>query len=1107
MRKKYILGGLIAFCLSQCSGCNKDSKPERKNDVRENDVREKDCLTMLKSTFANFSQQGREVMENLNTISNSFENLRKVLPESWIESFVNAIKTTTTFLQSIAKKPGENLKDKIAVLQQIVSLYTDKIEKNYKQTDQVSVVELLILGEGFQKCLEQLLDATDNFGSAFAFFKDCSLTFGALEKLFKTPKEQEEEYSKIDALFQQNYPINEMAKSVLKGLIYWIPENLKSDSNSLGRLFSDHKDKNLSKEEMEAIVKETNEKIFDFYKKLVELTVEKKSKDFVDSLKLGKDSKFTYFPSQELVGGEDTTKQQTTDLTNRVFLSKYVNIFQLYFSASYHLDIHNSSDDTDKPKWVIKFSLDNFDPDNKNKFFTDFEGKCILKIETTIDGNNLPYVAFKNENDGSAFFTKEDPKLLTPDDKLYDGIQKLHLMLSAGFDIKKQGGGDDDKLEKTIDPVAEHLLQTPEFSSFKEDGSVKKFEDICSTPLGSVASLWMIFRYAYDDFKTAKAANNDNKRIFHALWTLRNTAQYINTSCDKYINNKILGDDENKFVENLLMSILDGQEGDDEDNTQIPGISNFWTTFFEEKTDTSFKQHTAVQLALAEYFVMRCGLFNKDVLFNISDNSLKTDPGMSYDNMHTFGLYKWIKDDVLKVTPKDIITKDNLDNFFKIGQTIKDNATTLGREVFDKHINKGKNRLKNFLNVRNKFYSSYPEGIYNLKDKEAIKNFLIDVARVAQAADQVKTDSDAWDEYLTWVVDNILNKVYGSANILKHVETCFATNEEECKKYIAAYWMKFVRHLLEGNVVMDFEVAPICQRLGRINNVDDAKNINFDEIIKDNRKNRILNRKTNSVNEDSSSSQSSPFNNDEYKGYVSEKGVGIDAIIADICKIVKDKKLTDINPKFDDKKKVNDIITNRSIEKWFKDFKIYVYTLADAPKKHLSVSDPVINPDTFFKNDLKCFTLQRNLRSEIFVDGSTDDSEEKINGLNKDGEHVARSNSYTFPKKEKSKKILENVDKDKAPLTQMFYDISANYFLYGDKTKPWDVDNIKFLSPLFGMDDIIKRNIVGDVPGFIFKFDYYGYSDLYGKYDIKEEDREDKSISKNDWIRVQNCQM
>ena len=161
-------------------------------------------------------------------------------------------------------------------------------------------------------------------------------------------------------------------------------------------------------------------------------------------------------------------------------------------------------------------------------------------------------------------------------------------------------------------------------------------------------------------------------------------------------------------------------------------------------------------------------------------------------------------------------------------------------------------------------------------------------------------------------------------------------------------------------------------------------------------------------------------------------------------------------------------------------------------------------------NDLKCFTLQRNLRSEIFVDGSTDDSEEKINGLNKDGEHVARSNSYTFPKKEKSKKILENVDKDKAPLTQMFYDISANYSLYGDKTKPWDVDNIKFLSPLFGMDDIIKRNIglfLGDVPGFIFKFDYYGYSDLYGKYDIKEEDREDKSISKNDWIRVQNCQM
>jgi hypothetical protein len=53
------------------------------------------------------------------------------------------------------------------------------------------------------------------------------------------------------------------------------------------------------------------------------------------------------------------------------------------------------------------------------------------------------------------------------------------------------------------------------------------------------------------------------------------------------------------------------------------------------------------------------------------------------------------------------------------------------------------------------------------------------------------------------------------------------------------------------------------------------------------------------------------------------------------------------------------------------------------------------------------------------------------------------------------------------------------------------------------MDDIINQS---EAPGFIFKFDYYGYSDLYVTYDIKE-DKEDKTISKNDWIRVQNCQM
>jgi hypothetical protein len=218
----------------------------------------------------------------------------------------------------------------------------------------------------------------------------------------------------------------------------------------------------------------------------------------------------------------------------------------------------------------------------------------------------------------------------------------------------------------------------------------------------------MIFKDAYEDFKIAKVANNDNKRIFHDLWTLRNTAHYIQTSCNKY--HDILGGDKNNFVETILMSIRDGQEGDDEDSTQIPGIDNFWTTFLG-KTDVKFK-HTAVQLALAEYFVMRCGLFNKDVLFDPNKKLINDEnKSMSYDNMHTFGLYKWGID----ISPindlANIITKDNLNTFFGIDKTINDNATTLGDNVFDKHINAGENSLENFLNVRNKFYSSYLEVI------------------------------------------------------------------------------------------------------------------------------------------------------------------------------------------------------------------------------------------------------------------------------------------------------------------------------------------------------------------------------------------------------------
>jgi hypothetical protein len=53
-----------------------------------------------------------------------------------------------------------------------------------------------------------------------------------------------------------------------------------------------------------------------------------------------------------------------------------------------------------------------------------------------------------------------------------------------------------------------------------------------------------------------------------------------------------------------------------------------------------------------------------------------------------------------------------------------------------------------------------------------------------------------------------------------------------------------------------------------------------------------------------------------------------------------------------------------------------------------------------------------------------------------------------------------------------------------DLSYPWKVKNIKFLGSLFGMDDIINQS---EAPGFIFKFDYYGYSDLYVTYDIKED--------------------
>ncbi len=1085
MNKKYFFKGLMSLSAVLFSSCNKNSNNETsKNNNNSNDHNQKDYLAELKSSFANFSQQGAEVNKNLNTIANNFENLRKKLPQTWSQNFSNTIENTTDFLNKLAKKTGENIKDKIDVLQKIVSLYTEKLNKNLPQQSQVTVVELNLLSENFKDCLDQLLTATDDFDNIFNYFSDRSIIFGALEKMFKTIEEHDQELLHITDYFKSNYPINNLAKSVLTSLSKLNLDILKESYTSLKILFIEKSNKDLDKQDMEAVVNKVNEEIFKCYKKLVELTVLKKSKDFFTNFGLDEEhSTFKFFHKYEK--DEKEVKLTEVNLTDVNFNTKYINLFLNYFTNIYHLDLHEftSNNPTAAPKWKIKFSLNNFNPSNKDKFFTAINEDCALEIKTTTDGENFHYVTFKDADKDAetpnGFFEKNS-KLLSCNDKLYYGIQTLHLMLSAGFQIQKGGIS----LDKTIDTRAEHLLNTPRFSLYKEnDKKVEKFESICDTPLGSVDSLWRIFQEAYNNFQI-NVKKNDNKEIFHHLWTLRNAAYYIKDSCD---NKDILGKDDNSFVTKMLTNILDGQDNET-GNTPIPGIykanndknKSFWGEFVK---NTLNGQYDHVKRALAEYFVMRCGLFNKNVKFDYSSNELinTKDIFMSFDNMKTFGLWKW--NDKLPELELDDEIKD-LGDFFKIENTIEECAAILGEKVFDTHLDASdKNRLQEFLNVRNKFYSDYPEGIYNITSKDDLKNFLIEVARVAQAANKFEKFNDK-NSLFNWVVKEFLYQVYGSDNILKHVETCFATNEEECKKYTAAYWIKFVENILQDSVIMDTKIAKIKQNLVSTNSVENVKDINLDEISKKNRAFRIFDRKPN----ESYLSSSSPFNKDvKYDaGYVEKDDIGINAIVANICKIVNHDWKTRA-PKLN-------VVDEQEIQSWFDKFKIYVYTIKKSKyltkyesKKRLYVGDePAMNLESIFEQDgddsFEYFTLGRDLKYEIFVSSSTNSSEIKPD-KNSNGENVAKSDDEY--KSYDNEQLLKNSKYD--------------YF----DTKGLDFKNIKFLEPLFGNKDIIMETVYNkEVPGFIFKFDYYGYSDLYGKYSEKSS-----SYDYFDWIRVQNCQM
>lgn len=1046
MRKKHILETLTVFTLTQCSSCN-DKSSVSKEKTKPN---EQDHITVLRSVIGTFPS--RDHQEKLLKIVKDFSEIKN------ISKVDEAIHETTIFLDEILKKDGENINGKVDVAVEMAQLFIDKILKNCTGENSVPDFELSTLVNDYKTCLNQLLDIGDDFKSAFINFSEFSLSFGILNKMFETPAQLEKANDDIDRLFSKDCPINNMAIEILKPLSGIELDIFKSVHDKLFNLFLEYKDQEIGANTFESIVKNANKIILDFYKKLVlDSVVEKIILDFINSL-TSSCPNLKFYLIKFIT--DNKIENVKVDLTDDNFIGKFMMCFKLFFDHQYELELEK-----DGAVSKIKFLLQNFDESSSEKFFSSFfDGdECALSIKNSgnVEGKTFDYICLNNK------YVQKNGKLMLTD-KLFYGTLTLYFRLSVGHDC--------DLLKKSVNSDASELL--------KDIG-----ETFCFHRYGNVFNLLQLYKNAHNGVISINK-DTSNKEIFHKLWTFRNVAYYISQSCD--VSKYPLPADINDFVKKLLASIKEGQK-DDANNVikGLEGIDSKWNNFVID-TIAKNNYYPNIKLALAEYLVRCSGLFTDGVEFVTDGTSVKVEENseMIYDGKNTRGVWEWENFSLCKqpiCSLDDVISDNELDIFFGIDKSIPDCANIICDNVWTQYLDVSGEKLgslQEFLNERNKFYSSYRQGIFDIKNKESLKNYLQGALDVAIKADDLVTEAASWGKdklLLKGIVEQIVKNTYsGKVNtaripILMHIETYLAPKQDSIPKHIWAYWVKFIENILDGSIKMPcHNEVKLYQSLCQIKSVKDVEALNLLSIANKNVTSRVA------------IGNGNPPQNIIHDYVSDEYGVGLNDVFASIIPFICDLKKADkITPKQYEAITNSELWKNRNpnfgkksaseqnnakdavdlIDKWFDSSLIWIYDLLDKEKTF-----PKNKGDNFCK-------ITRPTPRAIFVGNEPFTTADDLGKNVKDGPYF----TFYFNNEAPFRNLLDEYDIASSSLSYFLSTVMDKlcFDCESKKSKNMDFQNMVFLNDLFGSQDCIgsidiTNNHLVSKPGFLFRFDYHG---------------------------------
>lgn len=1024
MKKKYIASLIIPLCFTQCSSCKKDDD-KKNNDIPEQKIGH---ITELKSAVGGFRDPN--VRRRLDDMVRNFEELianAATYPAVNVELLNNVIQMVTKFLQTINNKPGEDIANKTKILTDTVNIYLENIIKNYCVEGDVKN-EYLAYDQSylcstltnFLQCLTNASSA-DEVQTAVTTFHESLRNFGARSTKKEKPEREEilapsELIELVKEQFKDtNYEVNKIAIRVLCGLLN---ANLKEHYEKLKKDFDTFCNKDVSKVELERLTEKTNTEIAEGFKEKILQSVKDVNKDVKNFKPIWNgiygDLKFWEAPE-----GNPTEKQLET------FFGSFADMFEQTWDHCYGFSFKQVGEHS-----YLHFNLCNFEKE-KDPFTVNIEQEfcpnSLLQVGVTKEGVNYLFLREEKSN-----FMEDGSKNLTHNDQIFLNILDLSVRLSAGFSVKR-GGVELNKMVACEGDVLFEDVADPFFGVVDSNITDKSKLHECLNFIRytKVVNLWE--RFIYTEQQLEQNLNSaDNRKFYQSLWGYRNVCHCIHSS-SKDQSSAISNNFSGKILSDVNASMKDFW-GDDTTNGKYK--------------DKVVANQTKIQLALAEYLIVRCGAFRDNVHLVADEGGnvkIGKDLWMGIDGWNTRGV--WSKDISVgydfssqSLCPlADVgFGDDELKEVFAFDKTILDGAKLMCEKVLNVHMNNSKpnsNYFYSFLKNRGKLHDKFSQGIWGIRNCDELINFVKSFIDVAQEANKLPTRVNSLNNSLLTGIAELLKNTYRSSNgtmapILRYVETGLATSNKFLLHHMAAYHIKFIENALQGKVYVDCKPTKLVQTLVKLDSVEDVEKIDLEKIWKDHLKegNRwVYMEGPKGEGENLVSSLKSK------QSYVEEGQVGLNDIAAKICNYiltpgnVRNPKLPQNPPK---------------IETWFRSLKIHIYS------------------------------IKADSRLLDYVDSNSDRlhflyvGDKPVNNVDEIDKKLSNGQLTSFIIPRKFTNFGKDITKKVEDFDKKTSNVEWSHMIMGDQADI-SFDSLDFLDELWGNESLVAH-------GFLFSFDYPG---------------------------------